>query len=314
MLAELRREIAAGHAPIDRQTSIGALLVAWLKSRAGVVSDATWLRYEAQIRLSLAGLARHRASALTAEDVRVHLRTLSPAAGRAVLRILRTVLAIAEEDGIVTRNVAAHVEPPRRDVREGVALTGAQVRRLLDAATDDPLRPLWALLFGSGLRMGEALGLRWSAVDITGRLVRVEGAIRHQDRRCRGTGARLALQPPKTDAGRRTAPLAGFAARALDGLPRDAVYVFHRRNGRPLNPSTVQRAFAAAVERAALQPMRLHDTRHTAATLALTTGASLDDVKRMLGHASIAVTSDTYGHLVADRQVAIADALDAAIG
>lgn len=135
----------------------------------------------------------------------------------------------------------------------------------------------------------------------------------HQDRRYRGSGPRLALQPPKTAAGRRTAPLAGFAARALATMPRDAVYVFHRHNGKPLNPSTVQRAFAAAVERAGLPPMHLHDARHTAATLALASGATLDDVKRMLGHSSIAITSDVYGHLVTGRQRAIADALDEAV-
>ncbi len=251
---------------------------------------------------------------LVREAVESHLRTLSPSAGGDVLRILRAALALAVDDGLVTRNVAKLVQPPKQVPRQGIALTGEQVQTLLRVTSEDDFHALWAVLFGSGVRLGEALGLRWPDVDTKAHTLTITGSMRHQDARTRGSGPRLQLQEPKTAAGRRTAPLAGFAARALDAMPRDAVYVFHRHNGKPLNPSTVQRAFADAVTRAELPKMRLHDARHTAATLMLGAGFNLNDVKQALGHASVSITADIYSHVVASRQRELADALDEAVG
>lgn len=316
MLVDLRRDAAAGTPMMARTPTVEAVLLEWLAAQKRRVSPTSYLRYESTIRLHLAGIHVLTVAELTPSAIERHMAAQSPAAARGALRILRAAIARAVESGTAQRNVAKLVAPPRRNVPVGRALTAREVRALLDRAADadDPYRPLWALLFGSGLRLGEAIGLRRSDIDVAGRTVRVEGSMRHQDARYRGSGPRLAINPPKTDAGRRIAPLAGFAARAIDELPKDAVWLFHRANGKPLNPSTVQRAFAVAVERADLPPMRLHDARHTAATLALASGATLDDVKRMLGHSSITITSDVYGHLVTGRQRAIADALDEAIG
>lgn len=315
MLTALRADVTTGAGVSARPRTVEVVIQEWLayKKRSPKVSPTSYQRYF-DIAKHLYGLHTLTMAELTEDAINRHLDTLSPATAEAVLSILRSAIDRAIAAGHVQRNVAKLAAAPKREVRAGVALRGSDVRLLLDKSADDPMRPLWALLTGSGLRLGEALGLRWSDLDITARTVRVEGSMRHQDARYRGSGPRLALNPPKTSAGRRTAPLAGFAARELDALPRDAVYVFHRHNGKPLNPSTVQRAFDAAVARAGLPKMRVHDCRHTAATLALAGGASLDDVKRMLGHSSIAITSDTYGHLVSERQQAIADALDEAVG
>lgn len=313
LLVELQRERASGMAPVDRRTTVGDLLRSWLGSRQGVVSDASYLRYESQVRLGLSDLHRIPVSSLTAEDIRAHLRGLSPAYAGSVLRILRAALTIAEQDGTVSRNVAKAVDAPRREPSPGIALTAQQVRHFL-AVTKGEFRPLWCVLFGSGVRMGEALGLRWADVDIPGRRLYVTGSMRHQSKTTRGNGPRLQRQEPKTEGSRRITPLPTFAAAAVDAMPRDALFVFHRANGTPLNPSTVQRAFTAAIAAAGLPPIRLHDTRHAAATLWLASGASLDDVKRALGHSSIAITSDTYGHYVSERTAALADLMERAVG
>lgn len=314
MLAELVREKAAGKRPVDRQTTIGTLLIAWLNERHGRVTATSWHRYESQVRLGLAGLAHIKATALTADDIRTHLRTLTPAGGQAVLRILRAALTLAERDGLLERNVADGVASPRRVPREGVVLTDAELGRLYRVSYGTPFYALWTVLAGSGLRMGEGLGLRWTDLDIPARLISVTGGLRHQDRRARGTGLRLQRQDPKTAAGKRIVPMTLRTATALSSMPQDAIYVFHRGHGRPLNPSTVQRAFAALVADAGLPPMRLHDLRHSWVSRMLAHGASLDDVKRLAGHSSIAVTSDVYGHLVSESAARVAAALDEAVG
>ena len=314
MLAELVREKAAGKPSVDRQTTVGNVLISWLDGRHDRVAAATWVRYESQVRYGLAGLARVRVSELTADNVRAHLRTLSPAAGSAVLRILRSALERAVRDGTVERNVAVGVAPPKRTVRTGVVLTDAELARLYQAAYGTPFYALWTVLTGSGPRMGEALGLRWTDLDFANRRIHISGSIRHQSKATRGTGHRLQRQEPKTAAGKRVVPMTTRAAAALLSLPQDAIYVFHRGHGRPLNPSTVQRAFAALLEAADLEPMRLHDLRHSWVSRMLARGASLDDVKRLAGHSSIQVTSDTYSHLVSESALRVAGSIDEAVG
>jgi integrase len=115
--------------------------------------------------------------------------------------------------------------------------------------------------------------------------------------------------------------LPGFVAlalvahrRAAADLPRNVDgLVFTRADGQPMNQSTVQRAFATACRKAGLPPTRLHDLRHTAATLLLGSGASLDDVKRVMGHSSISITSDVYGHRVEGRARELAETLNRAL-
>jgi integrase len=310
MLADLRRGVAAGEPAEDRQTTVGTLLLRWLAAQS--VGPSSFVRYEGLVRLQLAGLASVRAQRLTPEHVRAHLRTLrsSPATIGAALRILRAALALAVSDGTLERNVALAVKAPPSAPSTSVALAADQARALLETSRETSWYPLWALLLGTGLRMGEALGLRWT--DLSGGMLTVSGAIRHQPRSQRGTGPRLARVEPKTERSRRVVALPAFVVVALSELSHDALYVFHRGNGKPLNPSTVQRAFAAAT--VGLPRVRLHDCRHTAATLMLASGASLDDVKRALGHTSIAITSDVYGHLVEGRARELAARLNEAIG
>lgn len=327
MLVELRAEQARGEPVVDRSVRLRRLLMAWLDAKKGSVADSTWLRYESLGRLQLEPLHDLVASAVTPEVVRSHVRLLtvtgeSAAAVRMAIIVLRGAFDMAVRDGLIVRNPTDRIPLPQRNPTPGIALSVEERNRVIASAGEH--RALVAVLFGTGGRLGEVLALRWS--DIGPDSVSITGSIRHQDKRTRGKGPRLALQEPKTAAGKRVAPLPDWTRRELDALPRDGVFVFHRHNGKPLNPSTVQRAFAAAVEAAgkcpetckpdcsvhALPKMRLHDARHTFATQLLAAGASLDDVKRVLGHASISVTSDTYGHLVPERVGALARALEAA--
>ena len=174
---------------------------------------------------------------------------------------------------------------------------------------------------GTGLRQGELLGLRWEDVDLDNGRLRV----RHTLANVKGE---LTLLEPKTDRSRRTVMLADAVVTALRAhrtrqrMERlvsgsrwtDSGHVFTTLHGTPYHAATITRAFQAALTRAVLPRCRFHDLRHAAATFLLAQGMTLEDVKNMLGHSSITLTSNTYGHVLERRQREVARAMDAVLG
>ncbi len=94
----------------------------------------------------------------------------------------------------------------------------------------------------------------------------------------------------------------------------DSGHVFTTLHGTPYHAATITRAFQAALDRAGLPRCRFHDLRHAAATFLLAQGMTLEDVKNLLGHSSITLTSNTYGHVLEQRQRQVARAMDAVLG
>lgn len=166
-------------------------------------------------------------------------------------------------------------------------------------ARSDPLYPAFVILLLYGLRRGEVLGLSWRDVDSE------QGVIRIRQQLIRA-GGRLQLGPVKTSAGRRELPLLGLAVHVLadhagmrilgNGSDEWAGHelVFTTRNGHPVEPRNLGRSFERLREGAGLRPIRLHDLRHTTATLLKDLGVPPRDTMEILGHARIAVTMEIY--------------------
>jgi integrase len=177
------------------------------------------------------------------------------------------------------------------------------LRAFLAATRDDRLAPLWRLLAMTGMRRGEALGLKWSDVDFAG------GRVSIQRSRVLAGGAVLE-HPPKTRAGRRAVPLDAATLAKLKAWKTQqsaerlawgpawvgAGWIFTRDDGQPLHPGLVTKRFGEAVAVARVPRIRLHDLRHTSATLALAAGVHAKVVQERLGHATISQTLDTYSH------------------
>jgi integrase len=323
-LDELRVMSRQGILPADPRLTVGGHLTQWLAGVRHSVRPSTWVSYEGHVRLHLASLANVPLARLTPNDVRrlIDDRLAGRCAPRTVgysVTVLRMALKQAVRDGLLQRNVALLVDRPAARRPELRVIQPSESQRLL--ALDSPMAPLWALLLGTGLRLGEGLGLRWSDLDLPSGTLTVSVALHPLPKWARTT-RRLDFEQPKTPSSRRTLAVPAFVARALlrqrevqgttprniDGL------VFTTPKGTPLDARNVSRAFARDRKAAGLEPMRIHDLRHTAASLMLAQGSSLDDVKRVLGHSTIAVTSDTYGHLVEGRSREIADAMDRMLG
>jgi integrase len=185
-------------------------------------------------------------------------------------------------------------------------LSPDEARKLVEAARGDKLEALYVLAMHTGMRQGELLALKWEEVDLN------EGVIRIRRTLVR-SGGRIALGEPKTKGSRRPVHLTGAAVEALrthldwqledierlGDLYRDHGLVFTSEVGTLINPTNLRRrSFAPLLERAGLTRIRFHDLRHTCATLLLSRNVHPKYVQELLGHATVAITLDTYSHVI----------------
>jgi integrase len=193
---------------------------------------------------------------------------------------------------------------------------------LLSAASGERLEALYVLAVHTGMRQGELLALKWTDVDLESGRVSVRRTI------TKG-GGHLLLGEPKTAKSRRTITLTAGSLNALRahrkrqleemmqraGLWQDHGLVFASEAGTLINPTNLRRRqFASLLKRAGLPPdTRFHDLRHTCATLLLGKGVHPKFVQELLGHDNIAITLDTYSHLIPGMGDATARAMEDAL-
>ncbi len=308
-LAGLRHQSLTGALPGPQRQTLAAYLAGWLEDVARPsIRHATYALYKGLIHKHvnprLGGVPLSR---LTPKDMQALLADLERGGASARLRqlvhaVLHRAFRQAVEWGLVLRHPCAAVVRPRAPRRAMQVLTPEQARRFLDAARENRLHALYTVLVGTGLRLGEALGLTWPDVDL-GR-----GTLTVRQQLCEVNG-RLWLQEPKTAAARRTLDAPAFVVEALRGheermraeghLLNDSFLVFVDYEGHPLRKSNLRRrSFLPLLRRAGLPRLRLHDLRHTAATLHLRQGTHPSVVQQMLGHARVSITLDVYSHVL----------------
>jgi integrase len=200
--------------------------------------------------------------------------------------------------GRIARNPADMSDPPRSATRspQVKAWTAATLRTFLELTRGDELWPLWLVMATTGLRRGEALGLRWADIDFDTGRVRVTRTVT-------AIGWDIHHGQPKTAAGRRPVALDPATVVVLADLRRDVGrdgdgLVFCDEGGEALHPERVYQAFKRAVKRHRLPPIALHGLRHTWATIALEQGVHPRVVQERLGHSNIAITLQTYSHVM----------------
>ncbi len=233
-------------------------------------------------------------------------RPIGPTSQRRIVATLSSALASAKRSRLVSRNCAQDIELPRSTTSRVRPWQPAELGRFLDHASTDRLGPVFELLAATGMRRGEVLGVRWEDVDLDRQRI----VVRQQ---LVSVGGALSFGPPKTSSGEaRVVDLDGrtigvlLAHQLAQGAEREAwgaAYtngglVFAREDGRPIDPASVTKRFAQLAHEAGLPPARLHDLRHCAASLMITAGVPLALISKRLGHSSIAITSDVYGHLL----------------
>jgi integrase len=326
-LRELLARLDHGERPLDERTTVAEYLERWLAIHRDRLRPSTARRYEQLVRLQLVPeLGRLRVARLVPSDVeramqRLRERGLSARTIAQCRAVLRRALQDALRDGVIQRNVAALARPPAIAPPQTSTWTADEARAFLAAADQHWLVPLFQLLLATGLRLGEALGLSWEDVDEEGGMLAVRWQLQH-------TGGQFLRLPPKSKQSRRTLPLPALARAALvrqreqqaawrqepGWVGNQWSLVFTTRIGTPLHPRNVHHGFTRLVEQAGLPRIRIHDLRHSCATLLLESGVDLKVVSALLGHSQLSVTADYYAHV---RQALAADAirrLDALLG
>jgi integrase len=331
--AEALRRIRDGVFVEPSRLTVGAYLTEmWLPSMVSQVRATTLGGYRHNVRayivprlgdISLQRLTSARVGAFYGDLVSSGGkggRPLSPKTVRYVHTTLRRALRDAVADGLVVRNVAAQARPPRARRVEMHTWTAAEVGAFLASVREDRLYVAWLLLATLGLRRGELLGLRWLDVDLTTGRIAIRNTLVMVD-------GKPAMAEPKTAKGRRSLTVAPEvleavrvhrARQAAERLSWGAGYidsglVITTEDGRPMHPETLSGLFVRQAKRAGLPPIRLHDLRHSVASILLAQGVHPKVVSEQLGHATIALTLDTYSHIIPSLQQEAAGVMATAI-
>jgi integrase len=296
--------LAQGLPVSSRNQTLSEFLAAWLDVARHRVRPSTYDSYGLNVRRISGELGKVPLVRLSPVGIQDAYRRLSGQglSDYSVLQVHRTLhraLDRAFHWGLIPRNPASLVLPPRPRKREMSALTSEQLIRLFESTLGERLHALWILLGTAGLRRGEALGLEWIDVDLDAGRVSVRQTLQ------RRRGAGFVLVAPKTPRSRRSVLLTELAMAALlehrcrqvarfGSAPR---FVFTNRIGGPMDGSRATIGLAKALLAAGLPRVRVHDLRHTTASVLLEVGIHPKVVQDLLGHSTIAVTLDTYSHV-----------------
>jgi len=331
---ELEQKRDAGLAPVaGKPMTVGEWMDHWLTIAKRSVRVKTYVGYECYVRLHIKPALGHiRLDRLQPEHLEAfyaHLadgKGLSPSMQLQQHRVISRALKVALQRGRVARNVATLVQAPTLKRTEVVPFTTEEALQILAAAKSHRNAARWSVALAMGLRQGEALGARWADVDLEAGTWRVTQGLQHQAYRhgcgdepcgqkplkCPRRVGGLVLVPPKSDKGRRTI---GLPVQLVDALTahrvaqeaereaagsvwRDHGLVFVQENGRMIGPSSDWAAWKRLLREAQVRDGRLHDARHTAATLLLELGVDARIVMEILGHSQITLTQNTYQHVM----------------
>ena len=222
--------------------------------------------------------------------------------------------------GLLTRNVADLVTPPRVPRKPRQTWDEEQARRFLAVADQSGRGPIWIVALATGMRRGELLGLRWQDVDFERGILSVRqtvGALR----------GKPDVKPPKTRSSIRDVPVPAAVMAALREHRRrqneqrlalgpvweDNDLVFAAANGRPIYPDNLKRDFERLVHLAGVPRIRIHDQRHTHVTLAIAAGADIGAVSQRIGHSRTSITMDVYHHVLPRKHLEVSDKVGAVL-
>lgn len=308
------KERLAADAPVtDSTMTLASWLQRWRETtlRASSRAASTKRLYSDLSRLHLepAPFGAVQLSRLRANDIEAHLLRLQEESGlsasttRSIYAVLRGALEIAVRDQLLARNPMTGVKRPAVARTEVTKLSAEEVVRLLDACRDTRHHTLLVLIAQTGMRRGEALALRWPDIDlnaghltVTHTLINVQGT--------------LVLSEPKTARSRRQIPLSPgvlnllMAHRARQRTERTGASEWHDTNdlvftttsGRPVDPRNVLRTVEKAASAVGLEHVGVHSLRHAFAGTLMEQGVHIKAVSDLLGHSTITVTADVYGH------------------
>jgi integrase len=317
----------------DENITLGDYLDRWLADSVhGTVRQSTFSRDKYlvtnHIKPALGRLKLKNLNALQVQSLyRDRLDSgLSGSTVQKIHHVLHKALAQAVRWDLIPRNPSDNVKAPTPTPKEMHPLSATEAQKLLEATRGDRLEALYVLAIHTGMRQGELLGLRWEDVDLDRKSLRIRRTL---TRKGNESGGAYGVGKPKTKKSRRTVRLTERAVEALrshrarqaeEKLRAAAPYqdrglVFAGQHGGIINPSNLRnRSFTPLLKKADLPRITFHDLRHTCASLLFQRNVHPKLVQDLLGHASVAITLDTYSHMLPGMGGEAANAIVEALG
>jgi len=311
-LAELLVEYNHDQLVQPDQVTVAQYMDKWLQTYAKLkVRETTYARYESLIRVHVKpNFGERRLRDLRAEEIQTLYRELQSRLSNHSIRrlhyVLHEALKYAERWKYVSQNIMKQVEPPPEPDTEMVIWTEEEVRRFLEVSQTNRHYALFHLLLHTGLRVGEALALKWQNTDLDNRTLLITHTLRQ-------AGRKPKLGPTKRKNSKRLIPIVKPVVQvlqqhrikqmehrlALGSEYRDMGFVFASEVGTPLNISNIHRRhWRPLVQKAKVPYICIHNLRHTAVSLLIRAGVDITTISNILGHSNPTVTLNIYSHLL----------------
>jgi integrase len=322
-LKALRRKFDDGLLLKDEDVKVAELFERWFNDvMRHQIAPSTFSNYQTIVRMHiLPSHGNKRLTELTVSDVdKLLSQKADSGLSASTVRRIRAVLAQCLDQAIrwelVRRNVASLSRSPKMVRHEGRTLSPDQARHLLETLKGHHNEALYALMLSTGLRRGEALGLLWTDFDRDTGILRISRQLKRE-------GTSLVTTDTKTSLSRRAVNLPEEMLRALLDHERrqraakenlgsswvSSGYIFTSSIGTPIDPRNLYREFQTVCRSAGLGDWHPHELRHSAASLMLAQGVKIQVVSQVLGHSSIRMTADVYGHILDPDRREAADAM-----
>jgi len=331
-LAAAQQSVEQGSVVAKSTMNVGAFLDEWLVSQLGRLKASTHHSYVVTSKRIRSGLGHVQVQSLTPiqietfySDLLDHGRAdgtgLSPKTVRNTHTVLRKALSDAQRLGLVYRNAADAARGPSVERPEFRVWSSDELREFFATAEANRLGAAFVMLATTGLRRGEVLGVRWRDLDLDARTLSVVQTITNVD-------GKLVFGKPKTSKSVRLISIDARTASMLRQHRRmqredqiamgpdwgnDGDLAFTDEAGGPIRPEWFSKEFGRLVAASGVPRIRLHDVRHTYATIALKTGIPAKVVSEHLGHSTIAITLDLYSHVTPGIDREATDRISAAM-
>jgi integrase len=322
---EQQGTIANGTAVVPSKMTLADLLAFWLEHHIKhQKSDQTYASYESTVRVHIVPKLGHiQIQKLTAAQLPAFCtKKLDEGCGKRTVQLAMMNISQSLDQAVkldwVPRNVADLVSAPRWQAPDYETWTQEEASQFLKVAVKgSTYGPIWLLALSKGLRKGELLGLRWQDLELENGVLRVRQAV--------GTlRGKAQFKKPKTPKSCRDIDLGDGVIAALRDHKRKQIarrlqlgaqwqdydLVFANANGGPICPDNLDRDFDRLVKLAGVKRIRIHDCRHTYATLALANGENPKTVSETMGHTDIAFTLRVYGHFQPEQRKALAERME----
>jgi integrase len=337
VLAELVKRLHDGDYRAPERITVGEyLLERWLPTKQAQLRPSTFASYRNNVvthvvprigSIPLQKLQPEDLDTLYAQLLREGRRNrdgggLAPKTVRIIHGIIRKALADAHRKGTVTRNVADLADPPKVRLggsREMTVWSAYELREFLDSIADSEWYVPIFVAANTGMRRGEVLGLTWRNVDldharlvVSQQILSIEYVPSVADVKTTNSRRTIDLDP-RTATVLRAWRRQQLERRMITGRRGDTEFVFSRPDGRPIHPDFFSQSWDRLMRSSDVRRIRLHDLRHTHATILLQAGVPVKVVSERLGHSSPAFTMTVYQHVLPGMQADAAAAFSAAV-